>query len=266
MPKKKCKDPKLTYLNDLGFNVIKLPRSGISPLDVLGRDGESIERLGSLPQIWSSEEDLPETRPSQTAAQINGEKTKSMKLSVGLSILSNILKGMGAAVPQLKFAYRRARKVEFSFSNVRTSAVDPFEAGKFLTSGDLDTDNPFVSRYFEDEGTEAFIITEVLESDTITVTALDEKERGIEVDVPAIEGVVGANVSVGTGGASNTAISYQGAAFLAFGFKTFGIAFVDGDWEVEGVPASGNIAFDPEALKPAVFAGTFLSVGDARRY
>lgn len=264
MPRKQCKDPRLTFLNELGFNVIKLPRGGIAPLDVLGADKDSIERLGTLSQIWSSDAELPPTKPSQTAVQINGAKTKSLKLSVGLSILSSILEGMGAALPQLKFAYRRARKVEFSFSNVRTSAVDPFAAGRFLTSGDLDTDNPFVARYFQDETTRAFLMTEVLESDTIKVTALDDRERGLELDVPSIQNAVGAKVSVETAGSSNTEISYKGAEFLAFGFKVFGIAFVDGDWEVEGVPASGELAFQPEALRPTVFSGSLLSVGDVK--
>jgi hypothetical protein len=32
-----CKDPRLTYLNDLGYDVIRLPRRGIAPL--VDRDG-----------------------------------------------------------------------------------------------------------------------------------------------------------------------------------------------------------------------------------
>ena len=45
-----CSDPSLTYLNGFGYNVIRLPRKGIEPLDVLGRD-QSLEKLGALPDI-----------------------------------------------------------------------------------------------------------------------------------------------------------------------------------------------------------------------
>src|ERR1700722_5255378 len=34
----KKKDPSVTYLNKLGYNVVKLPRTGIEPMDVIGRD------------------------------------------------------------------------------------------------------------------------------------------------------------------------------------------------------------------------------------
>jgi hypothetical protein len=33
-----CKDPSLTYLNRYGYNVVTLPRTGLEPLLVLGRD------------------------------------------------------------------------------------------------------------------------------------------------------------------------------------------------------------------------------------
>ena len=48
----RCHDPRLTYLNDLGYNVVRLPRKGINPLGVLGRDGKSLSYLGTLDQIW----------------------------------------------------------------------------------------------------------------------------------------------------------------------------------------------------------------------
>ena len=36
MPKKK--DPSVTFLNKFGYNVVKLPRVGIEPLDLIGMD------------------------------------------------------------------------------------------------------------------------------------------------------------------------------------------------------------------------------------
>ena len=50
----RCKDPALNYLNREGYNVVKLPRAGLEPMDVLGRDGRSLERLGKLQRIWTS--------------------------------------------------------------------------------------------------------------------------------------------------------------------------------------------------------------------
>ena len=37
-PLSKKKDPSVTFLNKFGYNIIRLPRTGIEPLDVIGRD------------------------------------------------------------------------------------------------------------------------------------------------------------------------------------------------------------------------------------
>jgi hypothetical protein len=57
-----CKDPRLTYLNDEGYNVVRLPRKGITPLGIIGRDHKSKTWLGTLDQIWRSEVPVPKTR------------------------------------------------------------------------------------------------------------------------------------------------------------------------------------------------------------
>jgi hypothetical protein len=39
-----CKDPSLTFLNSAGYNVMRLPRAGVDPLDILRKDSTT-ERL-----------------------------------------------------------------------------------------------------------------------------------------------------------------------------------------------------------------------------
>lgn len=245
-----CKDPSLTYLNKLGFNVVRLPRQGIDPLDVLGRDGKSVERLGRLEQIWSSTVPVPAVKPPQTATSINGQKTHSLKLSIGLKILANILGAMGAAVPEVGFAYQKANSVQFTFTSVQVHSVDPFEVGRYLAAGDLDTKNPFVTRYFQDDDATTYVLTEVLKSNSVTVIGMDNRGTTVTVNLPAIQQVVGANVSVAAAGALSTELTYQGKDMLSFGFKVFGIAYADGAWQVQGVMPSGEIAFFAPGQEP----------------
>jgi hypothetical protein len=58
--------------NGLGYNVVRLPRKGIDPLDVLGQEGKSIERLGRLDQLWASRKPVPSIGAPQPAAHISG--------------------------------------------------------------------------------------------------------------------------------------------------------------------------------------------------
>jgi hypothetical protein len=247
-----CKDPALTFLNGLGYNVVRLPRAGVEPLDILGKD-TTIERLGRVDQMWTSDQPLPPITGPRDATSVAGQKTSEMKLSVGLKLLSATLGAMGAAVPEVSMAFSKARKVVFTFTDVKTFSAEPLEVGQYLSAGDLATSNPFVRRYFDDEETSAFIITEVLKSTSITVTATNDRGVEVGVDVPAIVQAVGAKVAVTSTSSTNATLTFTGTELLTFGFKCFGIAFVDGEWNVISAAPSADLAF---SVTPGVAAGT----------
>ena len=252
-----CSDKSLTYLNDLGYNVVRLPRGGIEPLDVLGRDGRSIERLERLDQLWTSTRPVPETGAPQLASHVNGQTTSDMKLSVGLRLLSGVLGAIGAKAPELASAHSRADTLQFAFGDVVSRSVPPLEVGDFLSAGDLHAANPVVERYFGDDDTEGFVITEVLQSAEINVSAKDERGREIKADVPAIKAMVGADVSVAAKDAAGAQVIYRGASRVTFGFKAFAIAF-DGRWRITGAEPSAELAFstgrEPVVLRRGTLA------------
>ena len=240
MPKKK--DPSVTFLNKFGYNVVKLPRVGIEPLDVIGVD-QTTQWLGALSSVWQSTVAVPTPSAPRLAGPVNGQKTDQLDLGFGLQILSNALAAFGATAPSIDLAYKRARKVQFSYTNVTSTVVSPLEAGNYLASGTLNTSNPVVRHYFMEPDSQAFVIVDVLKSNSITVTALDERGTEVGVDVPAIEGILGANVKVKPGGASNSTITYSGAEPVTFGFAVDEIMFENGKWSLAGAAPSGGLAF-----------------------
>lgn len=237
-----CADKSLNYLNDLGYNVVRLPRKGLDPLDVLGRDGRRLERLGRLDELWTSRMPLPEIGAPRPAVHINGQATSDMRASMGLRVLNGVLKTIGVDLPELSFAYHHADTLQFTFGDVTVRSVVPLEVGNFLSEGDIHNANPFVERYFADEDTDAFIVTEILQSNEITVSGKNRRGGTIEVDVPAIEVILGGNVSVTAGKTARTAVTYKGKDAVTFGFKVFEIAF-DGRWRITGVQPSAELSF-----------------------
>jgi hypothetical protein len=213
-----CEDPSLTYLNRLGYNVVRLPRTGLMPLEVLGSEaGQPPEPLGQLSAVWTSKlPKVPPIVPGDTA-MITGRSTNNIKISFGLKMLENVLGAMGAAVPQVSVGYSRARSVRFELKDPEVSKIDPLEVGNYLAAGDLNIENPFVKQYMLSEDTRAYIITEVLCSKSIRVTALDESEANVKVDVPAIQQVVGANLEVKATSGVEGDLVYQGRRSLTFG-------------------------------------------------
>ena len=237
-----CTDKSLTYLNDLGYNVVRLPRKGLDPLDVLGRDGRSLERLGRLDQLWMSRRPLPQIGAPQPAALVNGQATSEMSTSMGLRVLNGVLKPIGAKLPELSFAYKQADTLQFTFGDVTARSAIPLEVGNFLSEGDINDANPFVQRYFVDEDTDAFIVTEVLQSSEITVSAKDRRGGTVKVDIPSIETILGGNVSIVARDAAGTEVTYKGKDAVTFGFKVFAIAF-DGRWQIAGAEPSAELSF-----------------------
>lgn len=245
-----CQDPSLTMLAKYGYNVVRVPRTGIEPLEVLGRDRDGIEQLGQLPVIWDTGAKVPDVKDSNVAAEIKTVRTATLKFSLGLRVLEDILGALGATVPRLGFAYGGTRSLQFSFQNILISKVDPFDVGQFLKAGDLQVGNPWVDRYFLDDAADAYVVTEVLKSDSVTVIADSKGSTSVGLDVKAIQNAVGADVKVEAGTGSTSEVTYKGLKHLTFGFKAFLIGYDfnedgAGEWRIKGVdPGKEGVYLD----------------------
>jgi hypothetical protein len=260
----KQKDPSITFLNKFGYNVIKFPRAGIEPMDVVGKDNAT-QWLGPLRMVWNSTIAEPAPIGPLPAVALNGQKSDALELSFGIKILANALAAFGASIPSLDTAYHSASKVQFAYTSVTSTAVAPFDAGNYLTAGTLKDGNPVVQHYFLDQQAEAYLIVDVLKSDSVTVTATDEHGVDVGVDVPAIQGMVGANVKVSPSSASNSTLTFKGSAPVSFGFSVQQIRREGDQWSLSGVEPGGNLAFGALATgassAPDGNAGIILAEG-----
>ena len=240
-----CKDPVTKDLNDRGYNLVKLPRVGIEPLDVLGLDAATMEKLGSIAEVWTSPVPVPAVGAPAPAAGISGAKSSDLDIGIGLKLLSNALAGLGAGIslPSLTTAFKRAKKLAFTFENVESSSISPFALGKFLAQGTLDMSNPFVSRYFGNDETQEFIIFDVLKSDSLSVSVKSETGASVEADVGALDGALSANVKTQVGASGNSEITFKGSVKVTFAFKLFEVVFTNGKWIPRGVAASEATSF-----------------------
>lgn len=241
-----CSDPSITFLNKFGYNVVKLPRKGIEPMDIIGKDS-STEWLGPLSSVWKSSLPVPAPSAPQPAVSVEGQKTDQLALSVGLKVLANALAAFGASVPSLEVAYKQARNVQFQFTNVTSTSVAPLSAGNYLASGDLNTANAVIQHYFLDGSAHAFLIFDVLKSDTISVKATDSNGVEVKVDVPQIQAMLSVNAGVNVTTSNDSTLSFKGPAPVTFGFKAFAMGYANGKWSLAGAKASGDMAFGAAA-------------------
>lgn len=259
-----CKDQATTYLKDLGYNVVRHPREGIEPLQLIGRQNGSVLQLGGLDKLITSPPGpLPVITRDQVATDLSGQASSKLDLAVGLNILGSFIKAMTGNNLGLKTSYKQAQKVQFEFSEVTTDSVVPLEVGSYLRNGEVDDDNLVLEQYVLGNGS-LYLITRTVKAKKFTVTAEKSNGTGVELEVPVIQQAVGGSVKVTADSERSSKITYEGPVALTFGFQAFevGVAggvlsLVSGKAGVVALAAGGG---QVEDVKPTVLeAGGLLS-------
>lgn len=245
-----CKDQSLIYLRQYGYNVIRHPRVGINPLDLIGvQKGETLY-LGALNELVAhSDEPYPAVKLDQLATDIEGQATSRMKIGIGVNLLGTLVGALGGTIGA-NLGYTDAKSVSFQYLNVVSDVAGPLAIGNYLRDGDVDADNPILREYVLGNG-KLYVIHHVVRSDRLAVNF--ERQAGVaaSVDAGQLQAAVGGQVSVDTSSASSGKIVFAGPTRVAFGFKCLQVILDDGALRlVAAQPGGVALAVDndePEA-------------------
>ena len=251
-----CNDGSNTFLRDVGYNVVRLPRDFLPPLSLITRQNDAVEFIGGIDNLISNPGTLPAITTNQVAASVNGESSSSMKFSIGLSILNGIISGLGGGKLGANIGFTNARKITFEFNNVLFDSVAPLQVGNFLRNGDVDADNPVLKQFVLGNG-KLYVVTERLKS--AEITAKFEVGDGVNanVDVPVISGAIGGSVGAELASGRTNAVTFKGTNPITFGFKCFQIGLDHGEITMFSVRAGAV----PMSLHEEPEAQTLLSDG-----
>lgn len=239
-----CRDTFTRFMNSAGYNVVRHPREGIRPLDLIGLQRGSVHQLGRIDQLVRNPNGpLPQPLEGEQATDINGASTSSMRTAIGVKLLAAVLKAQGSDLGVLA-KYRSARKLKFTFTDVLIDRVQPLDISNLLRHGEPDADSPLIDQYVAGNG-RLFVISRVARSNKLTVTSEGEGGGGLELDVPTIQGIVSGGVTVSTEFGNSATLSYTGSKQLVFGFECFEIGVEDGDLTMTSARA-GVIALNNE--------------------
>src|SRR5438046_2352847 len=138
-----CSDPLLTYLKSFGYNVVRLPKTDIKPLQILLQQGNlltghELNRLGDLATllVTGRQIGLPPIQENAQAANISGQRTSDLGVGVGLSILGTIIGSMGGSKLGLDVKYQQAKSVAFEIQDVLADSVNVVELDQYLADAD----------------------------------------------------------------------------------------------------------------------------------
>jgi hypothetical protein len=244
-----CHDKTTVMLRTQNYNVIRHPRDGILPLQLIGQYEDAVHLLGGLEKLLvDPPPQLPKITSDQAAADLEGEQSDKQEVGIGLNFLNSVLTALGGKLG-VKAQYNRARKLQFTFNDVTTDSVEPLDVGNYLKKGQVDADNLVLQQFVLGKGT-LFLITTCLKAKRITVKTENEKGGEVALDVPVIKGIVGGDVKVDATADQSAVVTYTGTKSIVFGFQAFRVGVAGGVLSL--VPAApGSISFgasfDPTA-------------------
>ncbi len=258
-----CTDPLLTALKAQGYNVVRLPRADIKPLQVLARTRTNLDALGPLSDVLGGD-GLPAIRLDEPSAPVSGNKsrTNAVNAKVGVGFLGSIIQALGGKTAGLDAKYERAGTVTFEFLEVTRDSVDITKLDPFLGRGKLDPNSAFARKLLEGDG--LYILTATLKSRKIKVDTTDTSNSSVGVDVPAIQGIVGANLEVTSKAQDGSSIVFDGKDQppLVFAFQAVRVRWRDGKYETLELVDAGSVAMRGLDDAPSVMLGESAAAGD----
>jgi hypothetical protein len=243
-------DDSTKFLKGLGYNVVRVPRAKIAPLQLIGLQKAEAIQLGRLDQLLAGApaQPFPAIALDEEVSTINGQRSSDLSASLGLNVLGAIIGAMGGNLG-VKAQYKSAKTITFEYANVLSDSVEPLAIGAYLRDANVDFENKVVEQYVLGNG-RLYVITRTVKSTTFRVEAKDSNRNGIAVDIPAIKGIVGGNIDVTSESAAATTVTYTGTTPLVFGFQCFDLGVRDGVLSLTNTPA-GGIAMADEQPQPA---------------
>ena len=135
-------DPFLNLLKDFGYLPLRLPRADVQPLQLLNVSSKDFSLLGDLADAVGAGDGakLPEIKTDiPTAGQIQGTRSSTVKLSLGLNLLGNILGALTGNNLDVSAAFKNATTLTFEFADVTVSNVSIIQLDKFLNLAKIDS-------------------------------------------------------------------------------------------------------------------------------
>lgn len=221
-------DQSITFLRSYGYSVFRFPRASAQPLELMHRDGKDLTRLGMVPDLVVAGE-IAAPIPRNDASpgiDIEGKETSKVNVAIGLSILGSFISALGGAKLGLDVAFNKARTVTFQYTSVMEDVVDVLAVEKFVKAGRISPHIPSgtLEKLLDDE---VYVVTSVLKTKKIVVSAQGENGAEVKVDVPIIQQAIGGSVKVDTAAGTESKVAFDGAVPVAFAFQAVQLVFDD---------------------------------------
>jgi hypothetical protein len=145
-------------------------------------------------------------------------------VNIGLSFLGAFIGALGGNNLGVQTAFSQAKTITFQYAGVMEDCLDVLALETFVKGGTINPQIPSgtLEKLLDDE---IYVVTSVLKTRRIVVSAQGEAGQGLQLDVPIIQGAVGGNLKVDRQGTTTSKVMFEGAFPLAFGLQAVQLVF-----------------------------------------
>lgn len=243
-------DPILSLLKNFKYNVVRLPRANIRPLQLFEKQDNDLVYLGEMPKLFKAGRGapLPTISSDEQASFINGQRSSDLNINVGLSLLGGIIGALGGSTLGLDVGYKNASKLMFEFDDVKLNQIDRLDLSRFLTAAKIDKAVGPPAKLVEAD--KLYVITSTIKSSKFTAEAKKENGAAVKVEFPVIQQAMSGKVGVNVVGSSQSKVTYEGSTPLVFGFQAIRLIYENGIFtEAKNVGAT-DVALRGEEAVP----------------
>ena len=180
---------------------------------------------------------------NKPTANISGQRSCDLNFNVGFSILSSVISSFGGSTLGLEINYQKAKSISFQYEDVLEDSLSRIKLDKFLNEVEISKScSKWMTGLLNQE--KVYVITDTIKSRKFTVLPKDSQGKGLDVQIPEIQKVVGAKIKVSSNKQASSATTYEGNKPLVFGFKAVQLFYNDGHYDSQK-PAS-DVCCEPD--------------------
>jgi hypothetical protein len=203
-------------------NVVRSPRTGIAPLDVLavGRN-RWVETRGRLATVLSDEASSLPRPTSAEVVELRGQQSAELDIAVGVDLVATFLAALGIPVPGagvVATLWEGARRISFEVRGVTESRVDLAKLGTALRARRV-VRTAATEVFFAEPKAEMLVITRTLSSARFAVHVSGRRGQSARVSVDGLADVLGeAHADVGWKAEGESTVAFHGRTPVTFAF------------------------------------------------
>ena len=257
------------WLKEFGFNPLRLPRRDLGPFDVLvkGRDGAFSAKAGTLDMLLSSAAPRPDVTTGEPTGDLAKKLTRKVDGKLGLSVLSALFGGMIGSKLGAETELKHARAMDVTYEDVTQDSLLLLPLQRWLEEADVTAPQSGMVMLNDERFA---VVTAVLRSAKLSVSASREGGKSLALNVPEISGVFSTNAAVSSASENGSTVTFAGQEPIAFGFQAYVLLFEGnltlGLDEVRGTqPDPADLAWTADEELPAI-EDTPLGGGAGKRW